>query len=138
MISSFTGEFRFLSNFWPAEVSLDGEVYPSVEHAYQAAKTINTAQRAAIRVAKGPGIAKRLGKTVTLRSDWNTVRLTVMRDLLKQKFSDPNLRQRLLATHDEELVEGNQWGDQFWGVARGRGQNHLGRLLMEVRKESTK
>lgn len=139
MIDDFTGPYRFLSNFWPARVCLDGAEYPTVEHAYQAAKTLGYAAREWIRKSGTPGRAKRRGKQVPVRADWDTVRVDTMRRLLAQKFaSGSDLAARLLATGDSELVEGNAWGDRFWGVSGGTGQNWLGRLLMERRAVSRK
>lgn len=134
-IDSFDGEHRFLSNFYPAAVTMYGQSYPTTEHAFQAAKTEDLAQRERIRLAATPGIAKRLGRSVTLRPGWNELRLGVMSELLRRKFTIPELRWQLLATGDAELIEGNYWNDRFWGVCRGQGENHLGRLLMELRKE---
>lgn len=134
-ITEFQGPNRWLSNFWPAQVVFAGISYPTVEHAYQAAKSDVQSEREAICLAKTPGDAKRLGKRVTMRKDWNAVKLDVMLDLLRQKFAIPTLRAKLLATGDLMLVEGNPWGDYFWGVCRGKGENHLGRLLMGVRSE---
>ena len=132
-ITEFQGEYRWLSNFWPAVVLLDGHTYPSVENAYQAAKLTWPAQRAPFRTCTA-GQAKRLSRTLPLRVDWEVVKLPVMRSLIQQKFSPGStLGGKLLATGSRELVEGNKWGDVFWGVCRGRGQNHLGKLLMEQR-----
>lgn len=136
MISSFSGPNRFLSNFWPAVVELDGLQYPTVEHGYQAAKTNQISQRILIRECKFPAQAKRLGSRVILRHDWNEVKLSVMANLVHQKFTlHPDLSTLLLATGDQELIEGNTWGDRFWGVCGGRGENHLGKILMGVRME---
>lgn len=135
-ITRFCDEFDFLSNFYPCEISFEGLVYPTAEHAYQAAKTIHEPERIEIRDATTPGRAKRLGRNVTIRDDWNSERLQVMEVILNQKFSNPILLQRLLATEDAQLIEGNDWGDQFWGVSNGRGENHLGRLLMKIRDRS--
>jgi ribA/ribD-fused uncharacterized protein len=136
MISSFIGQYRFLSNFWPAVVQLDGMKYPTVEHAYQAAKTLNPTHREMVRTAYSPGAAKRLGRTVSMRPDWDRIKLQTMRNLVEQKFQHSELREKLLATGDEELEEGNSWGDTFWGVSFGHGQNHLGRILMDIRSNS--
>ena len=87
MIKSFSEEYRWLSNFWPATVVYDGVEYPAVEHAYQAAKTENFNDRAIIRSAATPGLAKRLGAQVKLRKDWEKIRVLVMFDLLRQKLS---------------------------------------------------
>lgn len=135
-ILSFNKEYRFLSNFYPAEVDLDGLKYKDVEHAYQAAKTIDPAQRRRIRESEKPGDAKRLGKQVNLRSDWEAVKLGVMKNLVLQKFTKhKDLQEKLLATGDAHLEEGNSWQDFFYGTVKGVGQNHLGKILMEVRKE---
>ena len=133
-ITSFKGRWACLSNFWPIEVRLDGVAYPSVEHAYQAAKTA-PAQRVGFRSGT-PGQAKRLGRRVPLRPDWETVKNTVMLDLLRQKFKENDgPRAVLLATGAEELIEGNTWGDTYWGVCNGIGRNVLGQLLVQVRRE---
>jgi ribA/ribD-fused uncharacterized protein len=137
-IDSFVGEYRFLSNFAPSVIEVDGFDYPTVEHAFQALKTENPTEREIVRTARTPGQAKKLGRRVTLRADWNTARVSVMKMLLEKKFSNKVLRAELLATEDAELVEGNYWNDTFWGVCRGRGENNLGRLLMEVRSSIKK
>jgi ribA/ribD-fused uncharacterized protein len=135
-IIRFVGPFGWLSNFSPATVTLDGENYSTVEHAFQAAKTLDHMQRRRIREARSPARARTIGRKVPLRSDWPSVRLSIMTDLLRQKFAvDTALAALLLATGDRELVEGNTWGDHFWGVSRGIGENHLGRLLMARRDE---
>jgi ribA/ribD-fused uncharacterized protein len=142
MIDKFDDEFRFLSNFWPCFVELDGMWFPSVEHAYQAAKTLDKEKRRSFTdTSVSPGLAKKWGSTLSLRNDWEAIKVDVMRRLLEQKFNRPDLREKLLATGPQELVEGNYWGDTFWGVCRGVGQNNLGKLLMAIRmnlKEVTK
>lgn len=134
-ISSFNGTHRFLSNFYPAPVTLAGEVYRTVEHAYVAAKTNDTFVRATIRGIAKPGDVKRVGRKIDLRADWDSVKLTVMEDLVRQKFQVEPLRTWLVATGDQELIEGNHWGDRFWGMCQGTGENHLGKILMKVRGE---
>lgn len=133
-IDSFQGEYRWLSNFWPALVIFDGDYYPTVEHAYQAAKTTDRSARIRIHRAETPGLAKKLGRGLAMRPDWDTFKLEVMLILLRQKFTDPELRRKLLETGDRELIEGNTWGDRFWGVCGGTGENHLGKILMHVRE----
>lgn len=136
VIDRFTGEYRFLSNFFPAPVVLDGIEYPTVEHAYQAAKTEIEADREKVALARTPGEAKRVGRTLHLRPNWDTHwRKRVMRELLRQKFHDCLLARKLEETEDFELVEGNYWGDTYWGVCNGVGKNMLGKLLMEIREE---
>lgn len=109
--------------------------FPSTEHAYQAAKTLDMAARSAIQALPTCGQAKRAGQQLALRSDWEQVKRDVMLDLQRQKYAVPELRSLLDATGDAELIEGNTWGDTYWGVCRGVGQNWLGRLLMQVRDE---
>ena len=132
-IDSFKGPHGFLSNFWPSEVVLDGQRFPTVEHAYQASKVLSTKERERIMLASTPAAAKRMGRRLALRPDWDEAKLSVMRGLVGQKFEIPGLRDLLLATGDAELVEGNRWGDTFWGECEGVGLNHLGRILMCVR-----
>lgn len=142
MISDFRGDHDFLSNFYPAEVVFEGVAYPTVEHAFQAAKTHDYALRRKIRSAASPSSAKAMGRKLKRRDDWLSVSLTIMEELVRTKFRHhPDLRARLLATADAELIEGNNWGDEFYGCVwdskKGawRGENHLGRILMQVRDE---
>lgn len=143
-ISSFTGTWAFLSNFYLAQVFWEGYVYPTAEHAFNAGKTLDSTKRAWIRAAETPSQAKRRGRQVELRPDWDErVRFEVMYSVLRSKFlCMPERVQALLYTSDALLVEGNHWHDQTWGdCACGRkecslpGRNHLGRLLMVVRAE---
>jgi ribA/ribD-fused uncharacterized protein len=132
IIDRFDGEYRFLSNFYSARVKMGKFDYPSVENAYQAAKSHGMDTRLLVCSA---GEAKKLGKLGILRPDWEEVKLGIMEDLLRQKFSIPELQEKLLATGDATLIEGNWWGDTFWGVCRCKGENHLGILLMKIRDE---
>lgn len=135
-ILSFADDHDFLSNFYVAPIRFEGAEYPTVEHAFQAAKTPEGKERARIRNAPNPGKAKSLGRKVALRKDWEQVKLGVMEALVREKFTaHPDLAARLLATGERQLVEGNTWGDTFWGVVRGNGKNHLGKILMRVRAE---
>ena len=106
-IDSFVAEFRFLSNFHPSPVHLDGVLYPTVEHAYQAAKTDDLEERKKIRAASTPGLSKRLGRKVTMRSNWDSIKINVMHQLLAEKFRDPELADLLLETIPAQLIEGN-------------------------------
>ena len=133
-ITEFQGEHRFLSNFWPCQILLDGHYYRTVEHAYQAAKTDDLQTRDLIASVPSPSFAKRIGHRITLRAGWNDIRLEVMRSLVWKKFTYPGLRQMLLATGTAELIEGNTWGDTFWGVCNGVGENNLGHILMNIRE----
>jgi len=141
-IADFQGDYAFLSNYAPAQVMLDGEVFPTVEHAYQAAKSLAPAEREKIRCASTPDLARKMGRKLTPRPDWPEVKVGVMRDLVRQKFErHPDLQKLLLATGDVDLVEGNTWHDNFWGDCRCprcqalSGENRLGRILMEVRQQ---
>lgn len=135
MIDAFVGPNHFLSNFHPAEVLIGGLEFPTVEHAYQAMKTLDQQARYAIKLQKTPGEAKRMGRVVKVRKDWAEVKDKVMLDLLRQKFGQKDLMAKLLATGQEELVEGNSRGDVYWGVCKGVGENKLGKFLMQVRSE---
>lgn len=135
MIDSFTGKNRFLSNFYYSPIEFEGLVFDTVEHAYQASKTNNIEEKKAIQEVYTPAEAKKLGRKVTFRANWDEVKLSIMEVLLREKFSQFDLRSLLLGTGTEELIEGNWWGDTYWGICNGAGQNHLGRLLMKIRQE---
>ncbi len=130
-ITEFQGEHRWLSNFWPARVELDGVFYPTVENAYQAAKALPGSRDPFASCT--PTQAKQLGRRA-VAEDWPSRKVGIMRSLLAEKFSRGTpMAERLLATGTARLVEGNAWGDVFWGVCEGRGENVLGRLLMARR-----
>ena len=117
-IAEFQGEYRFLSNFWPAEVVYEGITFPTSEHAYQAAKTLDPEQRKKIAALKTPAEAKHAGEALEQREDWNDVKFKVMEDVVRYKFTHHDeLRQKLLATGDASLEEGNTWNDQIWGIS---------------------
>lgn len=124
-----------LSNFSPSHLYIQDHWYDTIEHWYQAMKTLIESEREAIRSAPSPGVAKRLGRRCQLRLDWEAVRIPVMRFGLKHKFrTGTSDGQYLLGTGDQLLVEGNDWKDRFWGVD-GTGENWLGHLLMARRAE---
>ena len=139
-ITSFRGEYAFLSNFYAHAVEIDGDIYPTNEHAFQALKTVNPAERQKVREAKTPASAKSLGKRVTLRAGWDTLRFEVMERVVRAKFADPELAEMLRATGERELIEGNTWRDTTWGCVLDKsgelkGRNELGKILMRVREE---
>ena len=135
VIDHFRGEFDWLSNFFQCQVEFEGMNFSNVEAAFQAAKCLDMKERERFFGLSG-GQAKRLGRRVELRSDWEDVKIDIMRQVLKSKFTqNPELKAKLIATGDAELIEGNKHRDFFWGVCNGKGQNHLGKLLMEVRAE---
>jgi len=163
-IDSFTGVYRFLSNFYLSNVVHYVFNYPSVECAYQSAKSYDFLHKQncfagfyctnldqaeyCSRWAKKAGrmiptLPKLSSSISALRTDWDDVKLSIMKDLLEQKFTaqhsltkfDNQLADMLLSTGQSELIEGNWWGDTYWGVCRGVGENHLGKLLMEIRSK---
>lgn len=140
IVSEFRGPYRWLSNFHEVPIEFEGDTYPSTEAAYQAAKCANIEDRALFFSDKKitSATAKGLGSQVELRDDWNEdIRLNIMFDLNRQKFlNNKDLGDKLLATSEAILMEGNLWGDTFWGVdlKSGVGKNYLGRLLMDVRE----
>lgn len=136
VIDCFDGEYAFLSNFYERPVEWEGIVYPSTEHAFQAAKVINPATRMRIAAAETPGRAKRMGRTVQLRGDWEQVKFNIMLDIVLAKFHQhKDLAEALLNTGDATLIEGNTWHDTTWGVCNGIGTNWLGKILMIVRAQ---
>lgn len=136
MINLFKGEHAWLSNMWPAQVMFEGELYASVEHAYQASKTLDAAMRKEIQKASDGYKAKKIARFINVRLDMKEKRLEIMHHLVLDKFArNEELRTKLLATDDQELIEGNNWNDTYWGVCGGEGQNNLGKILMKVREE---
>ena len=135
LIDSFQGAYRFLSNFWPVQVIYEDIEFPSVEHAYVAAKTLDTSKRYEIAdiAATRAGEVKRLGRELVLRPHWHEIKRSVMLPLIAQKFMLRPLRDELLDTGNAILIEGNNWGDTYWGICRGKGENHLGKIIMDVR-----
>lgn len=135
MISSFQGKNRWLSNFWPCSIWYGEYHFKSLENAYQAAKC-QFRKDISKFIDITPGQAKKLSKEIPVDPNWNNIKLHIMEALLRQKFSDknPELKELLIATGDQELVEGNNWNDTFFGVCNGVGENHLGKLLMKIRK----
>jgi ribA/ribD-fused uncharacterized protein len=135
-IESFTGPYRFLSNFEPCPIYYGGIHFYHVEGAYVAAKTLDLELRKEIATIVEAGKVKRKGRQIELCPDWEEEKLSIMESLLRRKFEQGGeLAEKLLATNDAELIEGNWWGDVFWGVCRGKGENHLGKLLMKIREE---
>lgn len=144
-IDRFDGKYAFLSNFFDSEIVDDDNIhYPTVEHYFQAMKTTDKAERFDIAVQPTPGKAKRKGRHVVLRSDWEKIKDSVMLEGLRQKFSKEPFRTLLLDTGDSLLEEGNTWHDNYWGICYCvncqdvMGKNHLGKLLMQVRDEIKK
>lgn len=132
-IKEFTGKYFFLSNFYAAPVVYQGIRFENNEAAFQAAKC---PRRMRDFCGLSPQAAKRLGRRVELRPDWENVKYNVMYQVCMAKFlQNPALLEKLICTGDTELIEGNTWGDRIWGVCNGTGENHLGRTLMQIRNE---
>lgn len=155
MIDRFKDDYRWLSNFWIVPITAFGLGIDSVEHGYQAAKAKDLSDRAEILTAATPGKAKRLGQQIEVRDDWDAIKIPVMRTLLRRKYANLEMKQKLLGTGTELLIEGNDWGDTFWGCIREKltlaldepverrvspargwlGLNNLGKLTMDIRRE---
>lgn len=135
-ITRFEGEYAFLSNFYHSPVTFSEIEFPTVEHAYQAAKTLNQKYRRNIAKLPSPSKAKQIGRVIPLREDWEEVKVGYMTALVTAKFETHDyLAVKLLETYPAELIEGNYWRDTFWGVCNGVGENMLGKILMQVRQE---
>lgn len=137
IIDSFTiaSGYAFLSNFYPSTIWVNGKSYATVEHAYQSHKTLDENTHDVIRNANNPSIAKKLGRSVVIRQDWESEKIPLMRSFIKAKFESPFLSHLLLGTNDSILVNGNSWNDRVWGVCKGSGENMLGKILMEIRED---
>lgn len=136
-ITEFRGEYEFLSNFYEVSITYNGLTYGSTEAAFQAQKCITDEERAAFTEYR-PSKSKSAGRRVKLRSDWEDVKVGIMEEIVREKFTqNKELSQRLLDTGEKILVEGNNWGDVFWGIdmRTGKGENHLGKILMKIREE---
>jgi hypothetical protein len=136
-ILTFDGEYRFLSNFYPASFVWQDNLWLTSEHAYQAAKCIDPAERTLILNLPTAVATKRAGKLVKMRPDWDEVKVDLMLEIVFEKFNqNPELKAKLLATGSARIEEGNTWRDTTWGICppgSNKGQNHLGRILMDLR-----
>lgn len=135
-IPRLRGKYRFLSNFYLCSVSYEGITYPSVEHAYQAAKFDSCELRNRILNTTNPGSVRLMVNSLgPPRHDWYSIRLDVMYQLVREKFNDPDLEKLLLSTENCEIINGDECGDTYWGVYRCNGENNLGKVLMAVRND---
>lgn len=141
MITSFRDDYKFLSNFYPCKITIAGYTFPSVENAYQAMKCANPNDYSQF-VNIGPAEAKKLGRKIQLRNDWEQIKYNVMRQLLDLKFQDKILLRMLQDTAPESIIEGNYWHDNYWGMCQCDKckdkikHNHLGELLQRKRNLS--
>lgn len=150
-VERFSDEYAFLSNLYPYKKNLQGKIcrfivkyqnhnFDCVECAYQAAKCKNPDDMLIYQRLNGSE-AKKFADTLpfTIREDWAEIKWNVMYDLVWQKFSQNEpLRAQLLATKNAEIIEGNTWGDVYWGICEGKGENHLGKILMKIREKLLK
>lgn len=138
MTVAFQGRLAFCSNFTacPNGVRVYGILYPTAEHAYQALKTADTRLRYQVRDMPTPGQAKKMGRTLPLRSNWEKIKIDKMRHVVAAKFNqNRTMMKQLIETGTEQLAEVNEWGDRFWGECpAGNGLNWLGRILMDLRE----
>lgn len=136
VIDSFSGRYKFLCNFYPSRIYYNLQYYATVEHAFQATKCFFASDARKIRLVETPRQAKALGQKVVRQVYWEEQKTCIMYEIIKLKFmKHDSLKKKLLDTDDAELIEGNTWGDKFWGVCQGRGKNELGIILMRVRAE---
>lgn len=135
MIDNFRDAYAFLSNFYDVPVEYNGLCFCNSEAAFQAQKTVDETERVQFTNLDASN-AKRLGRIISLRDDWERVKIQVMYEVCYAKFiQNPRLAKWLIETGDEILVEGNTWNDKFWGVCNGEGANNLGKILMAIRTE---
>lgn len=137
MIKEFQGEYRWLSNFMPAKIILGGKEYPSVEHAYMSAKSDDIEWKDYCSNEQNkPGDVKRQSRTIKLVPNWENIKVDIMKECLIQKFNQQPYKNLLIKTGDTFIQEGNKWNDKFWGVClkTNKGDNTLGKLIMEIRK----
>lgn len=133
VIGSFDGDYAFLSNFYEAPIYYQGEAYLSSESAYQAQKDPTYKESFTWLT---PMESKKLARKLSIREDWDEVKYDIMVKIVRAKFTQHKcLADKLIATGDRELVEGNYWKDTYWGVCEGVGENNLGKILMEIRQE---
>ena len=141
MIEQFQKEYRWLSNFAPVLIVLDSIEYSSVEHAYMSAKSNSKSWKIFCSNShNSAGIVKRASRNIILITGWETKKLDVMQNCLKQKFTQEPYKTKLLKTENQFIQEGNYWGDKFWGVClkTEKGKNHLGRMIMKIRDQLKK
>jgi len=144
-IDSFSGEYDWLSNFYPVSIYYKGLYWQTSEHAYQASKTMIPGEMDWVRNCRTPGQAKRMASKkkgkITLRPGWDSMRYDVMVEVLREKFKNPTLWEKLCLTFGKVLIEGNQWHDNYWGncycpeCENIEGLNMLGMALTQVRGE---
>lgn len=134
VINSFDGEYDFLSNFYECPILWKGNLYRNSESIYQSYKTLDNVP---FDFTKTTGSqAKKISKKLNVRPDWNKIKFDLMYEICQEKFNqNTDIAQKLMNTGDAILIEGNYWGDTYWGKCNGVGQNNLGKILMKIREE---
>lgn len=139
IIDSFTGDYAFLSNYYPCSIDINGIHYTSSEAAFQSFKTTDPELRKLFAKCN-PAEAKKLGRQIELRPDWEDIKVLIMMSVCVAKFvQNSDLSTKLIQTEDAILIEGNTWHDNYWGDCRCprckdiQGINALGTILMLVR-----
>lgn len=136
-IKGFFGEYRWLSNFELCDIIYRGEKFTSSEAAFQAAKCKYSEDFKKF-TNLSPSESKKLGRSIDLIDNWDNIKESIMKEILLYKFThNENLREKLIQTGNKFLEETNWWNDTYWGVCKGKGQNRLGKILMDIRTELT-
>jgi ribA/ribD-fused uncharacterized protein len=138
MIKEFKNEYDWLSNFFPCVICLNGRIFPSIEHAFQSEKSSDSEWKKKCQETLSPGKIKQEARKLEInRKEWDKINLKVMEICIDQKFNQEPFRTKLLETGEEEIQEGNNWNDEFWGInlKTGKGLNHLGKLIMKKRDQ---
>jgi ribA/ribD-fused uncharacterized protein len=141
-IRIFSGEFDYMSNFYFSKTVIGKFIYDTVEHYFQSRKAVTDREEREIRETSTPGKAKRMGRKIKIRADWEKIKYDVMFIGVKFKFEQhPDIAKKLKVTGDRLIVEGNNWHDNIWGDCHCPkcehiiGKNLMGKILMEIRKE---
>jgi ribA/ribD-fused uncharacterized protein len=134
-IIEFRGDYRWLSNFSPCKIILDGLEYKSVEHAYVSAKSDDPEWKITCQTEESAGKLKRLGQKLPIKENWDALKISIMKQCLDQKFDQEPYKSNLISTGNVDIEEGNNWNDTFWGIdlKTGIGKNMLGKMIMEIR-----
>lgn len=137
-IENFREPYDFLSNFYNCKIIYKWITYNNAEAAYQAQKC----PERALEFCNLTGAqAKKLGRLVEMAHDFEDKKLDIMKEIVTEKFcQNSDLMEKLLATDELYIEEGNWWGDTFWGVCTNKkmdhvGENNLGKILMEIRSK---
>ena len=137
MIKEFQGEYRWLSNFWPVNIKYNERNFTTLEHAFMSQKNLSKVWQDFCSQEPDAKVVSKLGKEIMLRPDWDSIKVDLMKELVELKFSQDDLKEKLVATKNMEIQEGNTWGDTFWGVdlETQKGENLLGKIIMDARNK---